>query len=91
MPSRVLKKKKVIADFTRMGETNLSFKFSAVLRRNSVEWADRRRKRKEGRQACCFSAAHLQKSTASLDQKSWAPQIVPRAHHKWHTDTILRN
>ena len=32
--------------------------------------------RKEGRQACHFSAAHPQQSNAVLDQKSWQPQIA---------------
>ena len=45
--------------------------------------------RKEGRQACYFSAAHLQKSKAVLEQKSWQPQVVPCVHHKWHTAIIF--
>ena len=44
--------------------------------------------RKEGRQACYFSAAHPEESKAVLNPKSWVPQIVLHVHHKWHTDTI---
>ena len=44
--------------------------------------------RRESRQACHFSAVHLQKRRAILDQKGWKPQIVPYVHHKWHADTI---
>ena len=44
--------------------------------------------RKEGRQACCFPAAHPQESKGAPDRRSWEPQFVPYEHHKWHTNTI---
>ena len=43
--------------------------------------------RKEGRQACYFSAAHSQIGEAVLGQGGSGPQIVPYMHHKWYTDT----
>ena len=39
-----------------------------------------RTRRKEGRQACYFSAAHPQESTAVRHRKSWQPQLVPYVH-----------
>ena len=44
--------------------------------------------RKEGGQACYFSAAHPQQYKAVPDQKSWDSQLVPCVHHKWLTDTV---
>ena len=44
--------------------------------------------RKESRQACSFSASHLQQRNAIPDQKNWEPQIFPYVHHKWDMDTV---
>ena len=68
---------------------NLTLKFPAVLRGNSVAcFFSGGTGREEGRQACYLSAAHSQQSKAVLDQKTWQPQIVLYVLHKWHTNTV---
>ena len=74
----------------RMNECNLSFKFSTVPRHKDNEWSliVGGTGRKEGRQACYFSAAHPQDSKVLLCRKCWQSQLVPYVHRKWHADTI---
>ena len=50
-----------------------------------------RTSKKEGREACLFSAAHPQQSKAVPDRKSCQPRIVPSVHHKWHTETVCED
>ena len=65
-----------------MDDCNLSFKFPAVLRKDSVARSDYRR----NRQTSMLLLSRASASKVVPDRKSWEPQLVPNVHHKWHTD-----